>query len=216
MAGFYFFIHTKIRQILKNSLIILLFFTAGVLSGIYEILPGWIMANDYSTWALYMLMFLVGVGIGGDERSLKALVQFNFRIFMVPVTTILGTFLGVTVVYVFLNHISLTDVLAVGAGFGYYSLSSIIISDLHSAELGVIALLANVMREIITLVTAPIFVRYFGKLAPVNSGGATSMDTTLPIISATSGKEYIITALFHGIILTISVPFLVAIILSLG
>ncbi|MFN2394767.1 MAG: lysine exporter LysO family protein [Bacteroidales bacterium] len=201
---------------MKNSLIILLFFAAGLLMGIYGVLPEQLLTNDYSTWALYVLMFLVGVGIGGDERSLKALAQFNLRIFMVPVTTILGTFLGVTVVYVFLSHVSLTEVLAVGAGFGYYSLSSIIISDLHSAELGVVALLANVMREIITLVMAPVFMRYFGRLAPVSSAGATSMDTTLPVISATSGKEYIITALFHGIILTISVPFLVAIILSLG
>jgi uncharacterized membrane protein YbjE (DUF340 family) len=120
MAGFYFFIHTKIRQILKNSLIILLFFTAGVLSGVYEFLPGHLLANDYSTWALYVLMFLVGVGIGGDERSLKALAQFNLRIFMVPVTTILGTFLGVTVVYVFLSHVY-TDRSA-GSGSGVWIL----------------------------------------------------------------------------------------------
>jgi uncharacterized membrane protein YbjE (DUF340 family) len=161
-------------------------------------------------------MFLVGVGIGGDEKALKALRGFSFHILLVPLTTIVGTLIGVAAVYLFLNQITLTDVLAVGSGFGYYSLSSIIITDLRSPELGVVALLANVMREIITLLMAPLFVRFFGKLAPISSGGATSMDTTLPIISASSGKEYAIVSLFHGIVLTILVPFLVTFILSLG
>ncbi len=200
---------------MKGSLIILGFFAAGALLGYFEWLPLAFLENDYSSWALYVLMFLVGIGIGGDERSLKALRQFNLQVFLVPLTTIIGTLLGVTVVYLFLQQISLTDALAVGSGFGYYSLSSIIISDMRSAELGVVALLSNVMREIITLLLAPVFVRYFGKLAPITSGGATSMDTTLPIISAASGKEYAILSLFHGIVLTILVPFLVAFILSL-
>lgn len=201
---------------MKGSLIILAFFSLGVILGLFNWLPVWLLENDYSSYALFFLMFLVGVGIGGDERALKALRQFNLHVFMVPLTTIIGTFLGVSVAYAFLQQITLPEVWAVGAGFGYYSLSSIIITDLRSAELGVVALLANVMREIITLLMAPLFVKFFGKLAPVCAGGATSMDTTLPIISATSGKEYAIIALFHGIVLTICVPFLVAFLLSLG
>lgn len=201
---------------MRGSLIILAFFAAGVLLGYGGLLPQWLTGSDYSSYALYLLMFLVGVGIGGDEKALKALRGFSFHILLVPLTTIVGTLIGVAAVYFFLNQITLTDVLAVGSGFGYYSLSSIIITDLRSPELGVVALLANVMREIITLLMAPLFVRFFGKLAPISSGGATSMDTTLPIISASSGKEYAIVSLFHGIVLTILVPFLVTFILSLG
>ena len=201
---------------MRGSLIILAFFAAGVLLGYGGLLPQWLTGSDYSSYALYLLMFLVGVGIGGDEKALKALRSFSFHILLVPLTTIVGTLIGVAAVYLFLNQITLTDVLAVGSGFGYYSLSSIIITDLRSPELGVVALLANVMREIITLLMAPLFVRFFGKLAPISSGGATSMDTTLPIISASSGKEYAIVSLFHGIVLTILVPFLVTFILSLG
>ena len=201
---------------MRGSLIILAFFAAGVLLGYGGLLPQWLTGSDYSSYALYLLMFLVGVGIGGDEKALKALRGFSFHILLVPLTTIVGTLIGVAAVYLFLNQITLTDVLAVGSGFGYYSLSSIIITDLRSPELGVVALLANVMREIITLLMAPLFVKFFGKLAPISSGGATSMDTTLPIISASSGKEYAIVSLFHGIVLTILVPFLVTFLLSLG
>ena len=81
--------------------------------------------------------------------------------------------------------------------------------------LGVIALLANLSREIITLIFAPLFVRLFGKLAPIASGGATAMDTTLPIVARFSGKEYAIIAFFSGIVLTVLVPILVPFILSL-
>lgn len=199
---------------MSNSLKILAFFALGVLLGYMKYLPQWAIDNDFSSYALYLLMFLVGIGIGGDERAMKALKQFNLRLFMVPLTTITGTLIGVSLVYGFLNNISFPEVLAVGAGFGYYSLSSIIITDIKGAEPGVIALLSNVMREIITLLCAPIFVKVFGRLAPICSGGATSMDTTLPIISYASGKEYAIVSLFHGIVLTIIVPFLVTFILS--
>lgn len=200
---------------IKGSLIILCFFSAGVLLGLLNWLPSFITQTDYSSYALYLLMFLVGTGIGSDERALKALKNFSLHIFLVPLTTIIGTLLGMCVASLLIKGISLTELMAIGSGYGYYSLSSIIISEISRPELGVIALLSNVMREITTLLCAPIFARYFGKLAPIVSGGATSMDTTLPIITASSGKEYAIVSLFHGIILTILVPFIVSFFISL-
>ncbi len=78
--------------------------------------------------------------------------------------------------------------MAVGAGFGYYSLSSIFIADFRGAELGTVALLCNVMRELFTLLAAPLVARWFGPLAAVSIGGATTFDTTLPIITQSAGK----------------------------
>ena len=104
--------------------------------------------------------------------------------------------------------------MAVGAGFGYYSLSSVFITQLHSQSLGVVALLSNIFREVATLLATPLLVSYFGKLAGIASGGATAMDTTLPVISRYSGQSYAIIAVFSGIVLTILVPFLVTFILT--
>ena len=78
--------------------------------------------------------------------------------------------------------------------------------------MGVIALLSNISREIITLLFTPVFARYFGKLAPISSGGATSMDTTLPIITKYIGSDYAIISIFSGVVLTILIPFLITII----
>lgn len=199
---------------MRNSFTILLFFVIGVLVGFYNFAPSIIIETDFSSWALYLLMFLVGIGIGADPNSLKAFKGFNFRIALVPLFTIIGTTLGALVVYLLLPNFTFTDILAVGYGFGYYSLSSIFITELRSEELGVIALLANIMREIITLLSAPLFALYFGKLAPIAAGGATSMDTTLPIITKASGKEYAMVSLIHGVILSILVPILVTLVLS--
>jgi len=40
------------------------------------------------------------------------------------------------------------------------------------------------------------------------------MDTTLPIITLNSGKDFAILALFSGVVLTIAVPILVTFILT--
>jgi uncharacterized membrane protein YbjE (DUF340 family) len=200
---------------MRGSIIILAFFTTGVAIGLLKIFPESILHSDQSQYALYLLMFLVGIGIGADPNSLKALRAFNLKILMVPLITIAGTTAGVALVWWAMGMGSFTDTLAVGYGFGYYSLSSIFITEARGETLGVVALLANIMREIVTLLGAPLMAIYFGKLAPIAAGGATSMDTTLPIISAASGKEFAIVSLFHGIVLTVLVPFLVTFVLSL-
>ena len=56
---------------MKSSFTILLFFVFGVLVGFTEITPDFLVENDYSQWALYLLMFLVGISIGTDPASLK-------------------------------------------------------------------------------------------------------------------------------------------------
>jgi uncharacterized membrane protein YbjE (DUF340 family) len=199
---------------MKNSLIILAFFALGVILGVTGKLPDLMIQTDFSMYALYFLMFLVGIGIGADKSSWSVIRTMKIRIFLVPLGIIVGTFAGTALVSLFLPDLKLKEVLAVGAGFGYYSLSSLFITQLSGETLGVIALLSNILREITTLLATPILVLYFGKLAGIASGGATSMDTTLPVITRYSGKEWSIISVFSGIVLTLLVPFLVTFILK--
>ena len=199
---------------MKNSLLIIAFFILGISIGLNPSLPAIFTETDFSMYALYILMFLVGVGIGTDKKALKVLKNAKIKIALVPLTVVLGTGIGVALVSVFLDDIKLKESLAIGAGFGYYSLSSIFITQISGEALGVVALISNILREIITLLAAPLMVKFFGKISPIASGGATAMDTTLPIITKFSGKEYAIIAIFSGIALTILVPFLVTFILT--
>lgn len=194
---------------MKGSLIIVSFFAAGVLLGRFAEVPSLLAAEEPTLYALYALMLLVGVSIGSDKKALQALRQQNMRIVLVPLATVVGTLGGAALVSLVLSGRSLTDCLAVGSGFGYYSLSTIFITQYKGAELGTIALVSNITRELIALLAAPLLVRYFGKLAPIAVGGATTADTTLPVITKYCGKEWVIVSIVHGITVDLSVPFLV-------
>lgn len=194
---------------MRGSLIIVSFFVAGLLAARWGLLPDELIENDFSMYALYGLMFLVGMSIGSDTKALTALKGQHLKILLVPLATILGTLAGSALISLVLADRSLTDCLAIGSGFGYYSLSSVFITEYKGAELGTLALTANIIREIITLLGAPLLVCWFGKLAPICAGGATTMDTTLPVITRFSGKEFVVIAVFHGFVVDFSVPFLV-------
>lgn len=199
---------------MKQSLVFLLLFIAGVLCAMFGILPEIVHESDASKWILYFLLFLVGIQVGSSKHAFTALKRSGWRILLIPIATTVGTFAGVTIIGLFLPDRSLSDCLSVGAGFAYYSLSSILITEFRGAELGAIALLANILREFTVLILAPWMVKYFGKLAPVSAGGATTMDTTLPVITRYSGSEYVPVALFHGIIIDFSVPLWVSFFLA--
>ena len=194
---------------MRGSLIIVAFFIAGLLLARWGWIPSSLSEGDISIWALYALMFLVGISIGSDTQALKAIRGQHWKILWVPVATWADTLVGTALASLLLPSRSLADCLAVGSGFGYYSLSSIFITEYRGAELGTIALAANIIREIITLLGAPLLVCWFGKLAPICTGGATTMDTTLPVITRFSGKEFVVISIFHGFIVDFSVPFLV-------
>lgn len=194
---------------MKGSLIIVGFFVLGALVGLFELIPFNIADTDISFYTLCALMFCVGLGIGNDPQTIRKFRSLNPRLVFLPVMTILGTLAGAALASLVLTHRTAPECMAVGAGFGYYSLSSIFITEYKGAELGTIALLSNIIREIFTLLAAPLLVRWFGNLAPISSGGATTMDTTLPIITRCSGQEFAVVSIFHGFIVDFSVPFLV-------
>lgn len=199
---------------MKGSLIILSFFAAGLLLGVYRVLPASWLDYDYSFYVLAALMFSVGFSLGHQPDTIQQFRRIHSRVLFLPLTTVVGTFLGVLILS-FFSERSVFDFLAIGSGFGYYSLSSILITEYKGIELGTIALLANILREIITLLFAPVMVKYFGKLAPIAAGGATTMDTTLPIIIRTSGKEFSVVSIYHGFVMDLSVPFLVTLCCSI-
>ncbi|WP_456087557.1 lysine exporter LysO family protein [Parabacteroides sp.] len=208
---------------MKGSLIVVGFFALGCLLGWSGWLPDAITENDITVYVLYLLMFQVGLSIGSDKKLKEILGSIRPKLLLVPFATIAGTLVFSALVSLLLTKWSVFDCLAVGSGFAYYSLSSILITQLKepslgvqlATELGTIALMANIMREIMALLGAPLFVKYFGRLSPICAGGATTMDTTLPIITRYSGKDLVFISIFHGIIVDFTVPFFVSFFCSL-
>lgn len=207
---------SKLKGML-GGVTVVAFFAVGCICGWLEIVPDTNRYGDIAMYVLYALMAQVGMSIGSDRKLKEIICGLNPNFLFLPLGTIVGTLLFVAVVSLFIGNISLPDSLAIGAGFGYYSLSSVLITQIKeatvggdiAAQLGTVALMSNIMREVMTLLFAPLICRVFGKLAPISTGGATSMDSTLPVITAVCGKELVFISIFHGVLVDFSVPFLV-------
>ena len=201
---------------MKSSLVVVAFFCVGCLVGAFGHIS--VDMHDISMYVLYALLLQVGISIGSN-RQLKELIRsLRLKMLLVPMATISGTLLFSCLAAFVLSRWSLSECLAVGSGFGYYSLSSILITRFKepslglqlASELGTIALLSNIFREMIALLGTPFFPKYFGSLAPISVAGVNSIDVLLPSIVRYSGKEMIPIAIFHGIIIELSVPLFVS------
>lgn len=191
---------------MSGSLLILAFFGAGLGLARLGLIPRYFVEHDATLYVLWLLMGLVGLSIGSDRRLGEILRTLRPRVLLLPLATTVGTFAGVAAASLFLAY-SLADCLAVGAGFAYYSLSSIFITQYKGAELGTVALLANIMRELATLLFTPLMVRWISPLAAISCGGASTMDSTLPVITRFAGKQWVFVSIVHAMILDFSVPF---------
>lgn len=204
---------TKNKSVLKGSIVIVIFFVVGICLGYFHAVADEYV-RDISYGVLCVMLFCVGFGLGCKPAMLKRFSSLSPRLMLLPMATILGTVIACVLLSFFVNY-SMASVLAIGSGFGYYSLSSILISQSIGTEAGTIALLCNIARELMVLLGAPLLLRLFGPLAPISAGGATTMDSTLPVIMRTLGEDFVLLSMFHGFLVDFSVPFLVTFFCSL-
>ncbi|MBR8702881.1 lysine exporter LysO family protein [Porphyromonas levii] len=199
---------------MRDNFILLGCFFLGLVLGIYELIPPQVIESDLSNYLLYLLMFTVGMSVGNDAETLKGFRKLPKRIVTLPFLSIVGSLLGGVAAALILGG-SFFSTMAIASGQAYYSLSSIIITERLGIALGAIALLANVIRELLTIVLAPMLAKYIGPLAPIAAGGATTMDVTLAPILRASGAEYLVPSIYHGFVCDFSVPILVTLFVGL-
>jgi len=200
---------------MKSSLITLFCFLLGCLAGAFTVVD--FDAHEASVYVLYALMLLLGINLGCSRDPKMFVASLKPQTLLVPLATISGTLLFSALGSFLLSRWSMFDCMAVGSGFSYYSISSILITEIKSAslgvqiatELGTIALLSNIFREMTALICAPLFRKYFGYLAPISAAGIGSADISLPAITRYSGPDAIPVAIIHGLLIEISMPFFV-------
>jgi len=187
----------------------------GIGLGYFDIYPLVLKTNinEISEWLLFVILFLVGIDVGSNRRILKEIKETGLRILLIPFVIIIGSLTG-GIFMCIIGNFSIFETLAISSGMGYYSLSSIILTQMINSNLGIIAFLSNIMREVITLIITP-FVARLSKLLPIASGAATSMDTTLPVILKFTSKKTGLIAVISGVIITLLVPLLVTFFASL-
>jgi len=201
-----------------GSFVALGFFLCGVVFGWLRVFPEGMAVGEAAVWVLWLLLFLAGMTVGFDLRALGIVREMKGRILLIPLGVVAGTMAGSLLGWMLLTFFydfKLIESLAVGAGFGYYSLATVILTRLGDPMLGSVALLSNMMHEAFALILPPFLVRFTGGLGPVLAGGAAAMDTCLPVIARVSGERGAILAVFSGMCLTVTVPVLLPLLMAL-
>jgi uncharacterized membrane protein YbjE (DUF340 family) len=164
-------------------------------------------------WVLNALLFMIGLQFAQSGLSLKAaFVRIDTA--LVPAATLIGSLAGGLVVALAFR-LPVGKGLALSAGFGWYTLSGVLISDLGDPALGSAAFLANMARESLAFILIPLLAATRRPYAAIGAGGATAMDVTLPLIEQCLGPDSVPVSFTSGAILSLSVPVLVPLLYNL-
>lgn len=191
------------------TLAILVCIVAGVLVGWMGLFPQGLFTylDSMTWWILDGLLLLVGIDLGLN-KIWKKLKGDGWRMAVLPVAVIIGTFLGAMVACAILSF-PLIQGLSITAGFGWYTLDSLLLGQLKGPEWAALGFLANVFREMIAFLIIPIFHKWNKTVCGIASGGATTMDTTLVLIDRVGGAEYAALAFIQGLVCSLLVPIII-------
>jgi uncharacterized membrane protein YbjE (DUF340 family) len=174
-------------------------------------------AFDYGRvtgWVLNALLFMIGLQFAQSNLSLKA-AFVRVETVLVPAATLVGTLAGGLAVAAFFK-LSAGKGLALSAGFGWYTLSGVLISDLGDPALGSASFLANMARESMAFILIPLLSATKRPYAAIGVAGATAMDVTLPLVEQCLGPDSVPVSFTSGAILSLLVPVLVPLFYGLG
>lgn len=165
--------------------------------------------------ALDVMIFIAGIEIGSNRGILKRICNLHSALLAlaIPLAVACGSICGALLLGR-IAGLSAYDSLLVGGGLGWYSFSSVVISAMYSTEIGTVAFLANMMREISGFFLIPLLVRVHKFLALAPSGAAT-MDSGLPVVIKYTNLHVGMYSFINGLVLTLIVPVLISWLLSL-
>lgn len=175
-----------------------------------RLLPrAWLPPDFAATGALMLLIFVVGMQLRGGGVALRQ-VLLNRRGWQTALLFMLSCAVSGCLFAGMQPEISWTQGLAMASGYGWYSLSGIVMTSAYGAEWGSVALLNDLLREFFALVVIPLLMRRFPSAA-VGIGGATSLDVTLPVIQQSGGLAVVPMAISFGFIVNIVSPILMVV-----
>lgn len=153
--------------------------------------------------ALVFLLACVGLQLRAGGIKLKAVLLNRYGLIL-SLFFIISSFLGGIIAALILK-MPVTHGLAISSGFGWYSLSTIILQDAHGPIIGSIAFFNDLFREFFAFMVIPLLMAKY-PLSAVGSGGATSLDFTLPVIQRTGGAQVVPIAISFGFITNVLAP----------
>lgn len=174
--------------------------------GEFPLLEQLLAQKDY---ILYGLMFVVGISVGLHKGLLAELRAYSLSILCIPLGTMVGSLLGGGICAMLVGH-ELYEGLAIASGLGWYSLSGVSISNLGGIELGSIAFLSNLFRELLAFLLIPLIAKYGNDYSCIAAAAATSEDTALPVLMKYTNPTVVVVAIFSGVLCSAVVPVLIS------
>lgn len=200
------------RRLLLSAGKPLLAVLAGVAAGAW-LLPEVRWLEDLATGLLMALLLLIGIQLRNAGLSLHRLLLNRQGLGIA--LAVAGSSLLAGLLVAPLLDIPLARSLALASGFGWYSLTGIVIGDALGPAWGAVAFLNDVLREILALALIPLLMPRAPALG-IGYGGATAMDFTLPVIRSHGGLNCVPVAIASGFLLSLLSPVLMGLFLSMA
>ncbi len=162
---------------------------------------------------LCLLLIFVGIDLGLDGTVIENFKRVGIRILAFPAVVVIGTLLGAGISGTLMG-LNLKESLAVGAGFGWYTLAPGIIMEAGYITASAVAFLHNVMRELFSILFIPMVAQKIGYIETTGMPGAAAMDVCLPIVEKSTRSDIAVYSFVSGVILSILVPVLVPVIIG--
>jgi uncharacterized membrane protein YbjE (DUF340 family) len=192
------------------AIIILSALAIGIAAGVLGLAPAPLESclDTLIMAMLCLLLFVIGLDMSQNRSVVAQAKKLGWKMLLLPFFIAAGSILGALFISFFIG-MDPRYAMAIGAGFGWYSLSGIMLTGLVGAQVGTMALLSNVFREMLSIIIMPLVVRLFGRLVAIAPGGATTMDTTLPVVVRYAGSEMSVISFVSGFTLSMLVIVLV-------
>ena len=198
---------------------------SGLVYGYFDVESSFISAITQNTHiVLYILMFSVGISIGMYDGIVQKIREYHIKIFIIPIGIIIGSLLG-GIICSMIVKMPVGHGTAIASGLGWYSLSGATISKLVSAEAGSIAFLSNLIffqkilffkkNKIFSFFIIPFLAVHFNYYTCIAPAGATSEDTTLPVMLKYTNEETVVLSVLNGVICSFCVPILISFCLNI-
>lgn len=164
-------------------------------------------ATAASEYTLIFLLFLIGIQLRSSGMSVRQIL-LNRRGTVIALVVV-ATSLLAGVVNAFLLNLPLKTGLAMASGYGWYSLSGILMTEAYGPVIGSATFFNDLARELLAIMLIPTLASR-SRCTALGLCGATSMDFTLPVLQRSGGVDMVPAAIVHGFLLSLLVPLLMA------
>ncbi|XKM14585.1 lysine exporter LysO family protein [Orbaceae bacterium ac157xtp] len=192
-------------KLILDSLKIFLLLVVGFVSA-YIPLPIWQYNKVITKVVLVLLLFVVGMQLRNSHITLRQIL-FN-KIGIITTLLVIVSCLVGSLLFAYITNEPINVAMAMSSGYGWYTLSGLLMTDAHGPIIGSITFLNDILRELCAIILIPTLIKRF-RLTALGLCGATSMDFTLPMLQKGGGMTIVPSAIVQGFLLTLFMPIII-------